>query len=67
MTPTQIRAAREKLGLTQEQMATMLGFAGVQGRQEISQLEVGARAIADARRRLVVAYLSGYRPPDWPG
>jgi hypothetical protein len=29
-------------------------------------METGRREIRDAQRRLVEAYLAGYRPPDWP-
>ena len=58
--------ARHQLGLTLEQMATMLGYQGVQRRQMQYDLETGRRKIREPQRRLVEAYLSGYRPADWP-
>lgn len=66
MTPQQIARARDRLGLTLEQMATMLGYQGTQRRQMQYDLETGRREIREPQRRLVEAYLSGYRPPDWP-
>lgn len=66
MTPQQLARARERLGLALEAMATMLGYEGRQRRQMQYDLETGRRVIRDPQRRLVEAYLSGYRPPDWP-
>lgn len=66
MTPKQLSEARRELGLTLEQMATMLGYAGTQRRQMQYDLESGRRDIREPQRRLVEAYLAGYRPPDWP-
>lgn len=66
MTPDQLSKARRKLGLTLEQMATLLGYVGEQRRQMMYDLESGRRAIREPQRRLVEAYLRGYRPDDWP-
>jgi hypothetical protein len=44
----------------------MLGYIGEQRRQMMYDLESGRRAIREPQRRLVEAYLSGYRPKDWP-
>lgn len=66
MTPSQLANARQKLGLTLEQMATMLGYKGAQRRQMQYDLETGRREIREPQRRLVEAYLAGYRPKDWP-
>jgi len=66
MTPTELSKARRKLGLTLEAMATMLGYQGVQRRQMQYDLETGRKAIREPQRRLVEAYLDGYRPEDWP-
>lgn len=66
MTPAQMARARERLGLTLEQMAAMLGYQGVHKRQMQYDLETGRRDIRNPQRRLVEAYLSGYRPADWP-
>ena len=58
--------ARHTLGLTLEQMATMLGYQGAQRRQMQYDLETGRRVIREPQHRLVEAYLTGYRPADWP-
>lgn len=67
MTPSELNKARRKLGLTLEQMADMLGYEGEQAKSQAHHLETGRREIRPAQRRLVEAYLSGYRPADWPG
>jgi transcriptional regulator with XRE-family HTH domain len=66
MTPSKMAKARKDLGLTLEQMAAMLGYSGVQRRQMQYDLETGRRDIREPQRRLVEAYLAGYRPKDWP-
>lgn len=66
MTPHHLARARERLGLTLEAMATMLGYQGEQRRQMQYDLETGRRVIREPQRRLIEAYLSGYRPEDWP-
>lgn len=61
----EIIAARKTLGLTQEQLGFYLGFAkGQQSR--ISEAENERSQLDQARSRLLEAYLSGYRPDDWP-
>lgn len=66
MTPKQIAQARQRLGLTLEQMATLLGYEGENRRIMMHKLEHGQRPIREPQRRLVEAYLRGYRPDDWP-
>jgi len=66
MTPTELKEARLTLGLTLEQMATMLGYKGNGRRQQMWNLENGNRKLGDERAALVKAYLFGYRPDDWP-
>ena len=66
MTPADLALARKRLGLTLEAMATMLGYQGAQRRQMQYDLETGRRVIRTPQRRLVEAYLAGYRPQDWP-
>jgi hypothetical protein len=66
MTPLQLDQARKTLGLTLEGMAAMLGYLGAQRRQMQYDLETGRREIREPQRRLIEAYLSGYRPADWP-
>jgi transcriptional regulator with XRE-family HTH domain len=66
VTPEQLARARKCLGLSLEQMATMLGYQGTQRRQMQHDLETGRREIREPQRRLMEAYLAGYRPEDWP-
>lgn len=66
MSPAQFGKGRQKLGLTLDQMATMLGYEGEMRRQAGYDLESGRRRIREPQRRLIEAYLAGYRPKDWP-
>lgn len=66
MTPNQLARARERLGLTLDEMAAMLGYDGEHRRIMMHKLEQGVRPLREPQRRLVDAYLSGYRPADWP-
>ena len=66
MTPEHMARARARLGLTLDQMATMLGYHGEHRRQMQYDLETGRRTIREPQRRLTDAYLLGYRPDDWP-
>lgn len=47
-------------------MAAMLGYEGPHRRQMMRRVEIGERALREPQRRLIEAYLSGYRPDDWP-
>lgn len=62
MTPAALRQARATLGLTQTQMAAMLG----RKLRNYQQWEGDDRRIDEAAARLLTAYLHGYRPEDWP-
>lgn len=62
MVPFQIRDARSRLGLTQQQLADMLGV----GKNSVSDLERGKFQPKESTVRLIRAYLDGYRPRDWP-
>ena len=66
MTSEQLARARKRLGLSLAQMAELLGYEGDSGRSQVHHLETGRRTIRGAQRRLVEAYLAGYRPTDWP-
>ena len=66
MTPSDLARARHRLGLTLDTMASMLGYEGPHKRQMEHDLETGRRPVREPQRRLVEAYLSGYRPADWP-
>ncbi|WP_334147888.1 helix-turn-helix domain-containing protein [Hyphomicrobium sp.] len=58
-----IRAAREMLGLTPEEMAPLLGY---RARSRIYEIESGTRTPGPAVELLLRAYLDGYRPANWP-
>ena len=63
MTPAQFKLARQSLGLDPVQAARLLGYGC---RSRISEIEHGRRNPSDAVVMLLSAYLSGYRPDDWP-
>ena len=62
-TSEEIRAARFALGLTQAQLAALLGYGDV---ARVSELERGERQPGPAVPLLILAYLDGYRPAGWP-
>ena len=67
MTPDQISKARAALGLTQTQLGRMLDTDGQSiRRMEMPDTANTHRKPAPRMVRLIAAYLSGYRPPDWP-
>ena len=63
---TQMKLDRHTLGLSLSQMAAMLGYRGHTRKQMQYNLEAGIRTIRPPQHRLMAAYLSGYRPDDWP-
>ena len=63
MTPEEIHAARKQLGLSQPQLARLLGYGAP---PRVAEIESGKRAPGEAVARLLRAYLDGYRPADWP-
>lgn len=63
MNAEQIKHARSNLGLTQSQMAKLLGYGAV---ARISEIENGSRDPGISVVRLLQAYMEGYRPDDWP-
>lgn len=69
MTPPEIRAAREALGLTQAQLATIMGL---HGQPTIGAWEGGTRNPSPAAVRLIRLYLVLHEqaphllPEDWP-
>lgn len=63
MTPAELREARLTLGLTQAQLASVMGYGAT---IRISEIERGVRGVSEQTARLMRAYLNGYRPDDWP-
>lgn len=59
----QIKAARKQLGLTQTQLAEVMGYSD---NTHISRIESGPRDMSEQGCKLLQAYLDGYRPKDWP-
>lgn len=67
MTPTQFKAARMALGLSLSELALLLDSDD----KSLRCIEADPRSNmfrkpAPRMVRLLEAYLSGYRPPDWP-
>ena len=63
MTGDEIREARKHLGLTQSQLAEVMGMTD---KSYISKLESGGVNLGRTSQKLLQAYLDGYRPKDWP-
>jgi len=63
MNAEQFKRARIVLGLTQSQMAEVLGYGN---KQRVSEIERGAREPGTSVVLLINAYISGYRPAIWP-
>ena len=62
MTGDEFRTGREVLGLTQAMLAAIMGYGSA---SRISEIE--NRATVPAQTALLMrAYLTGYRPDDWP-
>lgn len=61
-----LRNARILLGLNQTQMGKLLGYSGAHVRQMVYEIEQGQKPLMPCQERLLAAYVSGYRPPDWP-
>ncbi len=67
MDHTEIKAARQALGLSLSEFAEMLDTDPTTTRRlEMAPHNSTARQPAPRMVRLVTAYLDGYRPADWP-
>lgn len=62
MTHDELRAAQEKLGLSQTQLARVLRIDA----RSYRRLIAGDRAISGPVSRVIEALLDGWRPQDWP-
>lgn len=61
MTPGQFQEGRQRLDLTHEKLATLMGVS-----PRIVKAWCNKRTPTGPAVRLMQAYLSGYRPDDWP-
>lgn len=62
-----IQEARKLLGLSQAQLAVLLGSKDTPNSKNfISRMETGSKRISRQNTRILRSYLYGYRPPDWP-
>lgn len=67
MTPTELKEARQSLGLSVAQLARMLETdAQTVRRMEMPPHMSTHRLPAPRMQRLIEAYIYGYRPDDWP-
>lgn len=68
MTPAQFREAQQKLGLSDAELALVLGLENAQHvrRLKADEGKEHHRPVKGPTARLLRAYLDGYRPRDWP-
>ena len=69
MRPDEFRTIRLTMGLTQAQLADLLGYAhtATVAAFETDPAAKSNRTIPPLLVRLMRAYEAGYRPKDWPG
>lgn len=67
-TPREFRQAQDTLGLSDAELAQVLGCQPVQiRRMKVADVTLPShRPVSPATARLLKAYLDGYRPADWP-
>ncbi|MBZ9921474.1 helix-turn-helix domain-containing protein [Mesorhizobium sp. BR1-1-7] len=65
MTNHEFRAIRQRLGITQAQLARVLGYE-LPLTVSTMERETNPKPIPELLARLMRAYDEGYRPPDWP-
>lgn len=65
MTNVEFAGIRERLGLTQADLARVLDYASAMNVSAMER-EATPRAIPKHIARLMRAYDAGYRPADWP-
>ena len=67
MKPSDVKYARQALGLTLKDFSVMLDTdASTIRKMELQEDSSQYRRPAPRMVRLIMAYLKGYRPPDWP-
>lgn len=62
----EFRSIRKRLGLTQAQLASVLGYSHLMQVSEIER-DKNPKPVPRAIALLMRAYDEGYRPKDWPG
>jgi transcriptional regulator with XRE-family HTH domain len=65
MSPAEFVDIRHLLGLTQPELAKVLGYAH-HSRVAAFESASSGRVVPPAIERLMRAYEAGYRPPGWP-
>lgn len=67
LTPELLKEARLHLGLTGQELAIVCGFKKTEhAYKQLQACERGERPITDFLSRIVRAFLTNHRPPDWP-
>ena len=67
MTPTELKQARHKLGLTGVELGALLGVKGRHFRAMEAKPSLSThKRISKAQAGYVNGLLYGYRPDDWP-
>jgi len=67
MKPKTFRKARKALGLSQRQLAKVIGISWITVKKyEMPTDATNHRDVSPPIEALMKAYLSGYRPPKWP-
>lgn len=66
MTPEEFKQAKLTLGLSYDQIATLLGYTGKRRAAQVMRMATGERRVMPAQALLLKAYLEGYRPFGWP-
>ena len=67
MDPEAFKAARRKLGLTQSELAHVLGTTPQTVRKyEMPDHRSTARGVNPIAARVIGWLLAGFRPPEWP-
>lgn len=64
MTPAEFHQARLRLGLSLSQCATVFGVT--KRTVQFWEADDGKRPVHGSAAKLMAAFLSGYRPPEWP-
>jgi transcriptional regulator with XRE-family HTH domain len=65
MTNHQFRKIRHRLGLTQSQLADVMGYGAAMRISEFER-ETNPRDVPHHVALLMTAYAEGYRPKNWP-